>query len=463
MSGADASGGGPVLSRGAFLATGAAAAAGATVGKLAAAPPVPARRLMEGSCAGPLPTREDWAIPAGILNTFWNDVFPRIVGAYWAAKAPDSALSAAQNAQNAALTMDDWDFQAFLDAVQDPPVSNPGRSFNLPSNMWSGSSPLFQNRLSAVSGYLASNAGVMPIHFLGEGEFDFILSDQGMDVFIPPNPTNERELLRYYTFRATGRRAIGLPLYLTTSGLASAMSTDSATGPSQVLMNLANVQAYLASSYGASPCVGEVITCLSAYAASPADINGRGGGRGGGGGPTLQDGDIALGLQEYMCALKALRHWQLSGSVYRAIMTELPRVVAEVWLEGLDVQACVPGQAVQLEAYPRDAYTRRFAGDGGGENGIRQIFRERLETSLPHYSEMRFRTYADTAPYDDELLPPPASGQGVNWQPGDVMITNRGMFFPTILPTAPSLRQFCQAISAGRGGNPVFTDSILCE
>jgi hypothetical protein len=136
---------------------------------------------------------------------------------------------------------------------------------------------------------------------------------------------------------------------------------------------------------------------------------------------------VEFSFQSFLSAAAAVRCWQLEGSVYRAIITELPRVVADIWMEG----------ASGAHAFS-ESYSQRFQ---PGNPKAREIFMERIETSLPDEHHMLF----------DVVL-------GLQ----DVEVSNRGFRLPGVgVPgtVGPGWGPILDAIIAGRAGNPVFTDS----
>ena len=137
-------------------------------------------------------------------------------------------------------------------------------------------------------------------------------------------------------------------------------------------------------------------------------------------------------------------------------MTELPRIVALAWMEVLDrtqhAHALPANLALDalLQDPPPGAYYPKLFGEPNStnaEDGLRDVFRKRLETHLPG-KPMHFgvRTTAVS---------------GLNWNKDDVMITHRGFYFPKpeFLREDGDLKKLMTEIAEGRAGNPVFTDS----
>ena len=212
------------------------------------------------------------------------------------------------------------------------------------------------------------------------------------------------ELLRYYTFRNTGRPAIGLPFYL--SHAISAVSIDSPTGPSQVHVDR-NAILQRVAALGAE-CID--LLCLQ---------------------PRLGRSEVVIGKDAYRCIIEGVTCWVIEGSVYRGMMTAIPRIVSNHWIEA----------ATGTTGLPK-SYTSRIT--DASDAGLRSIFEERLETSLPRDNKMYFELHPAS--------PPPAMG----WDVNDVMVTNRGFFFPTHADPAPDEPPRCIARrDRGReGGEP---------
>lgn len=370
------------MSRGEFIGKGAAVAAAASLGSTEVLNAQP-RRSESGLACGVTcpPTDFLWGIPAGELNVIWSEVYPRLVAKEWETAGSTNLLDPSFN--GAALRADTLALAA------------------------TAPDPEFAARATAAANVLG-NAGSIPVSMRGRGGYDFLLTDRGLELVMPDVPGTKAEMLRYYTFRRTGRPAIGLPGYLTAA--VSAVATDSPTGPSQIAINQAAVLALL----------DEFPNCDEATC--------------------IRQGLVFIGpreglpIEEYVCLVKKFRCWYLFGSAYRGIMTEIPRIVANIWLE----------EELGTDALP-GAYTPRFTDPG--DNGLRSIFEERLETEIHEERRMHFEVHPLSAPLN------------VPWNANDVMVTNKGLYFPEPAAGGPSLDQMLVAMVAGRAGNPVFTDS----
>jgi hypothetical protein len=327
------------------------------------------------------------------------------------------------------------------------------------------SSYVFTRRATLVRDYLSLRQSI-PVRVMGVSGFDFVLSDQGLDLFMPEKPEKDAELVRYYTFRKTGQRAIGVPFYMSTG--TPAISTEAPTGPGQMWVD----EAQFFDLFRNSPCRASLWDCLrlevegtplpppvAAIVSKPAATTARAqrsvaqaqskaSGKEPGKEPSQEPSKeparvantvpsrvpgraprpvIPVGIDRFRCLAASVRCWQLAGSVYRGIMIELPRVIAVIWAEEIaEKKGCRPDAK---------SYMKRFGLPD--DPGLRDIFRERLETALPRNVRMRFEQYRGK----------------------DVRITNEGLFFP-MPPEPPTVDDMIIEIRDGRAGNPVFTDSM---
>jgi hypothetical protein len=303
-------------------------------------------------------------MPARLLNTLWSVVMPRWAAFVWSEDkkwpAPGTKLTN---------------------------TNIPFGSLKAPAG-----EPQFEATLDAqvdeLKKYLKKKASA-PVRFAGVGGFDFVISDKGIDLFAPPHPAEgksiedaegkllwQARLVYFYTFRPTGRRAVGLPQYLTGDKKYSLVGAPflAATGASQVLYEPPKAK------------------------------------------------------------------WKVSGAVLRGILEQLPRLTAEVWQEDVVELTRLRDQAAKTD-----------------DTGLRQLFRERLETDLP--SGMEFETFSKAPPQKAFATAIKAQGRNL-WKNDDsgVVITSKGFYIPEI-PALPDAKDMLRDIARGRAGNPVFTDS----
>jgi hypothetical protein len=235
----------------------------------------------------------------------------------------------------------------------------------------------------------------MPLSVIRADAYDFVLSSDGLDVFIPRNPfTNDdgerddeagrRDVLQMYKFRKTGTPPIGLP----------GLPATSPEGGDDLLIPIPQLS---------SP--------TGAFQVHEDWAKGRA-------------GDVA---------------WWLSGTAYRGIMAELPRIIAYKWYEEV--------------AWPEDEYnddertTRKRFHD---ENGLKELLEERTETRLP--ANLRIQVLSE-----DRMVPPEAEGLQA-WNARDIMITDTTIYVPDP-GKPPEASELLAAIESGQAGNPVFTDT----
>ncbi len=330
----------------------------------------------DGRCG--LDAPDDWFLPLRVLMALWRDLYPRVWALVWANEFPAPLPG---------------DLKPWLIAAIDMFSNN-----NL------GSVP-FATNMAELRGYLLSAAAV-PIRFIGPEAHDYLLSDQGIDLFEPPDPNNWRNttgdpvthapdkyFFGLYTHRSTGRPAMGVP------GVLGDSAVVAPTGPAQI-----DVTPYLSS----------MITSVSAR---------------------------CISLDCYECAVA--RCWTLQGTVVGGIASELPRVAATIWAE--DGIAGAPS-----------GYGAKYALTTANElappyrRGIRFIFKERLETMLPEPNEMACEVRSFVA----------ANVGVVNPVSEEIVFTRRGMFFPSL--GKPPFAGMLVDIYSGNAANPVFTFSVRC-
>ncbi len=354
-------------------------------------------------CRPDCPDTEDrWVLPAWILNVLWGDVMPLLAARCWRG---GPCVIGADNDRLASL------IQGL------PGWARDGR---------------WKERVTPVVAYLGRTDAV-PVRTLGEGAYDFLLSNDGVDFLLPERPETAEELYHFYTYRRTGRDPITIPGYLTAP--VSALSGNTRTGPSQIWIDpdeimgiaellppdcppLEGVRARLRRMEERSKSACEARRARARQAArhregpeAPPDerLRVRLGGT----------GNLACILQDFRC-------WQLEGAVAQAIFVETPRIVASIWMD------------------PDGDYATRW--ERAGDDGMREIFEERLEVSLPEEDQMAFTLH-------------PASDGSPSWVVDDIMVTNRGFFFPPLPPSPPGFEEMLDEIVDGRAANPVFTDT----
>lgn len=155
-----------------------------------------------------------------------------------------------------------------------------------------------------------------------------------------------------------------------------------------------------------------------------------------------QDVCRSVSPESYRCCLLETQCWVLSGSVYRGILEQFPRIVAGLWADD---------PASRVDQIPTEGTPPR--------PGLKVHCERRMETSFP--DEMRLERVDDPPVADHAAIP-----AGV-WDDKQLMVTNVGIFFPKTVghegdTSATPLERLLVSIVDGRAGNPVFTDSSRC-
>ena len=165
--------------------------------------------------------------------------------------------------------------------------------------------------------------------------------------------------------------------------------------------------------------------------------------------------EISFGC--YTQALTNTRCWFLSGSVFRRIANEMPRLKARLWID-----ATLAAQFDRLNRYESNML-----------NGCRALFRESLEISLPTQENMFFRGLkierdskdkrlrdAKMNEYKVEPLPQGIVANG--YRKNEIYIHDSGLLLPAV-GEGPEKEEIYNAWKAGAAANPVFTDSGHCS
>jgi len=363
----------------------------------------------------PLDEREhEWAISGSILSILWSDTYPRLVALVMNGDILPPPIGDSVGCR-------DWIVNNLHDPNLAPPVPRPYSEFI--------------RRRDLLEKYLKLKDSV-PITFRGWGSYDFILSDQGIDLFGPPplgvgGADPARQLFQFYQIRSTGEAPIGMPLFMDSKVRNIVM--DAPDGPAQV--------------YLPSAAIDELLNC---------------------GCREREEGERepqreSVPYETVVQYLGRRRVWWIEGSVVRGILGQLPRIVATIWYED------------SLGVNPVGGYRDRYPNPDN--DGLRTIFAERMETTLPLYEYMAFEVQPTPAPFP----PTPINGEAVDhrkgpaqpqkgdphgmpfWDTEDVMITAKGIYVPKLPKKPPGVGDIMDAVADGRAGNPVFTSTWLCN
>lgn len=397
------------MTRSEFIGAGAAAAAVASMGPMAAAAQSQDQARQagcdkpdDGACGSDADL--EWEVPASVVQVLWGDIFPRFVAYRWVEGSFPPPIPPMNPVVAPAILA-----QAIQNYIDGLPI--PDRQ-------------PFERRADVVLAYLNDPLkDHIPIKFTTSGGFDFLVTDAGIELFSPMKPEDRAELLRYYEYRLPGKGTIGIPSYLDEAG-ALAFDVQSPVSPSQIFIDFLT---YTGAGGGPPWSPGCVLqdqeNCLDFEIFGgderrefadfePAGLPPEPGWIG----PVRR-----ITYASYLAAITKPRCWWLEGAVYRGILEQLPRVVATAWRE--QVLSCTGDTS----------YTTLLA----ESDGLRTIFNQRLESSLPPAERMVFELDATIS---------------------DVTISNQGIRVPD--PGAPpALDTMFTAIANGRAGNPVFTDS----
>lgn len=480
-----------------FLSAGAALGATAYLGPSETGPAaLPPGKARAENCAENRSTLA-WAIPAPHLNALWTGLWPRMAARIW----HDPNLDWPQVSDSSTGTLLDigdtlriW-IESFLGTSNVPGfVSTPQQALRSndpgPSPQQYGGVPtsgsvLFQQQLKDLHAYLGET-GRAPIYYLGEGAYDFLLSERGLELWAPPNladmPDPQQELLDAYEYRRTGRSPLAVP-----SVMGGAVRLPEApTGPGQleapldlaVLGDLCldtstgSLLGYCGVPEGArewadrlenrlredsddrrlteSEALAAIRRTLAVLGASTEDVR-----------MILDTGSILEALDRfrrwivrdleaqreqnrtcvplppdlYLCGALATRCWVVTGAVYRGILEQFPRAVADHWADNPSSSVTAPGNFV-----PREECERR------------------IEVRLPPDSQMLFDFLPSTPPTVlNQILQKPAL-----WDTEHLIVTNMGFVFPADIGAAgqaPTADDMLGAIATGNAGNPIFTDT----
>lgn len=449
------------MSRSAFLGTGAAAGASLYFSRGVHAAPVPRSSVNRTvDCAANLANNDQWKLPASHLETLWTDLMPRAVAAMWLGLLPFPLFC-----------------EDLTDTIKDEWINN---FFLFGSGM---GSDLFKARLTSLHAFLSAGEGP-PIRLQAEGEYDFAISNEGLDLYAPPRlplipQPAQKELLKLYSLRRTGRATLGvagLSLYGTTDHLG--YNAQSSTGPAQ----LTHVHPCVLPPTGCDATPSDALRPCGVAAGSRAqarrilgirEIDPRDNSIPGVDVRILParelEPDHQLALLENLL-VTGLHMSEEDFANLRSFAADPERTLSTIdnWIDEHTPENCVPlppgalpcltattrcwqvtGQVLGglLEQYPREVALRWHDTPAidFSFTGLRENMKQRLETSLPGDTEMMFG-------------PDPVGSTLVDTAADGVTITNRGIFFPE--PGKPDdAVVILNEIMHGRAGNPVFTDS----
>lgn len=449
-----------------------------------------------------------WSIPTRHLNALWTGLWPRMAARIWldAARQWPDPYDPSGDHRDIGRDLQVW-IESFLGrAAVANPVSAPGElgagdPAEAPQSLTdsggtahsTAGSCEFREALEALHAYLGVPVaeGRAPIHLVGQGGYDFLLSEKGVELWAPPGigsgSAARAKLLDAYEYRRTGRPPLAIGYVME----GAVGFPDAPTGPGQIespvdirLLKHLCLDPRQAFRYcgvregmdvwrqglrerkcSRDELAEEIHQALGALGAPPDQVQRivgsddpieeasrwiettgarADGGKGGRGAPRQarerrEEECIPLSADLYYCHLLTQRCWVVSGTVFRGILEQFPRAVADYWSDdpGADLKAM----------------------------DVREQCEERLEVAFP--ARMRFE-FQDVpgAPND----PLGIRGKGELWEAAHLMVTNTGFLFPEEIGetdgngdcVARNRQDLLTAIITGRAGNPVFTDSSAC-
>lgn len=358
--------------------------------------------------AGPLPT---WYMPGSVLSALWGVFMPRLAALVWKSEInelnqgetplkwpPDGVTKQLVCGDTYAYPIEGKALQEFWEALATiafgPGAVVNGELANVTAHTGT------QRVALLLLEYLKPDGGPgakrIQLRVIQGEAYDFVLCSNGLDIFIPRDP------------------------FLNDAGKA-----DGPRGQEKVL------QMYKFRETGKPP-IG-----------LPGHPSSFSGGNGSNGDtylvpiPQLTAPTGAYQIQEdWVKGMAGDVTWWISGSTYRGMMAALPRVIANLWYEQV--------------AWPKDEKDDRTTRARFNNGGLGKLLEERMETILPRNMHIKVAKENDDPDASVTALP--------GWNKYDVMITDKGMYFPDPGP-APSPKVLLDAIVQGQAGNPVFTDS----
>lgn len=280
-----------------------------------------------------------WYIPGSVLNALWGSVMPRLAATVWRNKLewpPRGTQGQLVEGSMYAFPLAGEAIKAFWSALAENGFGSEKNYTNVRDKL-DGSGTL-ENGIRVSAGQRAAHVCLeyfdpaghldkrMPVRIIRAEAYDFVLSSDGLDIFIPDDPFKDgngepdlaggrTQVVNLYRFRETGRRPIALPGVPMTFKAAN----------SHVLIP-----------------IPQLTTPTGSYQIHEGWTRGKA-------------NDVK---------------WWIAGSTYRGIMASLPRIIACKWYDEL-----------VGKNYGPDASVRPTVDRFGSE--LRKLLEERIETKLP--------------------------------------------------------------------------------
>lgn len=366
-----------------------------------------------------------WYMAGSVLNALWGNIMPRLAAAVWRGDLVWPPKTGAVPLDDGLLAhpLKDQALEVFADELVEI-------GFGTQENYLKaarGRNRLTGSQLStlvateyfhpgAAAAYLKNrppDEHRLTLRVIQAESYDFVLSDGGLDVFVPPTPgsaepgpvppgkTDEarKEVLQFYKFRETSKPPIGLP----------GAPTSSLPEDRDSFINIPQLTAPTGSHQ-------------------------------------VPEGWIR--------AMANQVEWWLSGSLYRGLMGAYPRIIASMWYEEVAWGAEEPKYSPKSREQTYRSRFERGEGKGKGDDDLKEMLEERVETVLPEELGIFVPSIKERPAWLEGKDPP-------GWNPNDIMIASDGLYFPDP-GDAPTWDELLEAIKSGVAGNPVFTDSGPC-
>lgn len=367
---------------------------------------------------------QKWCVTAQDLNAFWNILYPRMMPWFWGNRRA-------------------WEGKSNHDARKI--LYN--RLTAIIKAIWGKNRQPRDVRLVAqhFRDNVLDGPCKVPILFYLDGAFDFIITNEGLVLPVPPNPNDARygrgdapirRIYQLYALRSTASPPLGAATDLRQSGGCSLVQNFS-IGNNAIFglraAHLSHFPSIVVRKANITNMPEDLIDILVNHELIP--------------NPDSPSSSIRIGLECFMWIFQKRRDikWQVSGSVFRKIMREFPKIIAQIWYDeslvdefkntAYPTPTSVPNR-VQIALPDLQSYRTRY-NNPAAQYGLRSIFEERMEIVLPG-DLLRF----EVGRKSEE----------------DVCVCKEGFFFPE-LPSTPSITELYRDWTLGNAGNPVFTDT----
>ncbi len=377
-----------------------------------------------------------WTLNTNDLDFFWGAVYPRIIGRIWQYNVPESALRdyeyvkvrgqrkarEAKREVREAKTKGQFkklilhDLALFRASTR----SEPGSVYdqNAPGNV-------FDRLIAAFE--------AMEVNRIWGYNFEFIISDKGIDLPLVEKPGEKRvhAIFRNYRDRPVATPSVNLPM----------MRDD--------------VQALNVGPFSADA------PCLFHEATEPKRSR-------------ADEDDDGLTIESFVPAMmkEQGRGWQLRSGLYASLMGAVPRVIAEIWHdEELNSFPCLP-PPLPSPRFPSRGQGRRGprpgmrpkpeAQDEAERKGLRsQLVGEENSELAGDYFSAYLERYGPLAGSNFKIYLHTLENTEEAEETGNTYLTpDKGLTI--LVPCPPPRADIFEQIATGQAGNPMFTNTTNC-